>query len=471
MHKHEYIVERLDRRTYIKGVFRGKFVGQSDPSKSQSRYERYFDLEITDGDIFTTLDNLKKWPQGGEFAEFEKVSVFPTTLPAQIRVTLQYLDGSIKHFKVKLREIKLLNCRLFNQMHKGTEVYGELEGYISGYLLHNDTVINEIAEELAPEGFIPHEIKNYEPDNNIKITGENKKSDNSIRTEPIPEKQKSGCLPIFAPLFGFFLLAVLLIVFRHWFVIVLFLVFAMALIAPFYRWLKGIFSFKHGKHLAVAFVVIFYLLIGLIVASLYQNKLNKDKASGIIAEKRKQQELNKQQKDIQYRDSFNHYYNTAKKLLGQKKKKDALEVFAKASVYAGEDEKNALNNETTQIYHSLAEELYKNGEYSQAIEVYSTLVRNNPEQTNNFYQRARCYIELGKVREAVSDLKEAIDRGDKSAQLLHEKINPLKRRVAYYVTRCCDGTTSDAKGRGACSHHGGVCDWNEPVYEEYREYQ
>lgn len=25
--------------------------------------------------------------------------------------------------------------------------------------------------------------------------------------------------------------------------------------------------------------------------------------------------------------------------------------------------------------------------------------------------------------------------------------------------RCCDGTRSYATGRGACSHHGGVCEW------------
>lgn len=24
---------------------------------------------------------------------------------------------------------------------------------------------------------------------------------------------------------------------------------------------------------------------------------------------------------------------------------------------------------------------------------------------------------------------------------------------------CCDGTRSSATGRGACSHHGGVCEW------------
>jgi energy-coupling factor transporter transmembrane protein EcfT len=45
-------------------------------------------------------------------------------------------------------------------------------------------------------------------------------------------------------------------------------------------------------------------------------------------------------------------------------------------------------------------------------------------------------------------------------------------RVKYrekYVTRtvganCCDGSTSNATGRGACSHHGGVCSWAVEYY-------
>ncbi len=39
---------------------------------------------------------------------------------------------------------------------------------------------------------------------------------------------------------------------------------------------------------------------------------------------------------------------------------------------------------------------------------------------------------------------------------------PVKEKEAYQVrvgAVCCDGSRSYATGRGACSHHGGVCQW------------
>lgn len=109
-------------------------------------------------------------------------------------------------------------------------------------------------------------------------------------------------------------------------------------------------------------------------------------------------------------------------------------------------------------------------QFSLAIEDYSSLISASVEPGINYYNRAVCLHKTGKKGEAVADLKQAIELGNTAAKKLHEQLNPLKRRVAYYVTRCCDGTSSNAKGRGACSHHGGVCNWNDPVYQEYRDY-
>lgn len=41
-----------------------------------------------------------------------------------------------------------------------------------------------------------------------------------------------------------------------------------------------------------------------------------------------------------------------------------------------------------------------------------------------------------------------------------------ENKVIGYCTRCMDGTFSPscATGRGACSHHGGVAQWNAPRY-------
>lgn len=43
----------------------------------------------------------------------------------------------------------------------------------------------------------------------------------------------------------------------------------------------------------------------------------------------------------------------------------------------------------------------------------------------------------------------------------------IEKTIVEYRTLCRDGeySPSNAKGRGACSHHGGVEDWNAPVYD------
>jgi hypothetical protein len=46
-----------------------------------------------------------------------------------------------------------------------------------------------------------------------------------------------------------------------------------------------------------------------------------------------------------------------------------------------------------------------------------------------------------------------------------ETVTTYKEEVRGYCTLCSDGTYSPtcATGRGACSHHGGVAQWNAPI--------
>ena len=110
------------------------------------------------------------------------------------------------------------------------------------------------------------------------------------------------------------------------------------------------------------------------------------------------------------------------------------------------------------------------GHYKSALAVADRLLSDDPSDAELFYQRASCNLKLGAIRLAVKDLDSASMHGHVLAKRLYNQVNPLRRRVAYYVTRCSDGTTSSATGRGACSWHGGVANWNDPVYEEYRKY-
>lgn len=54
-----------------------------------------------------------------------------------------------------------------------------------------------------------------------------------------------------------------------------------------------------------------------------------------------------------------------------------------------------------------------------------------------------------------------------------ETITKYTKEVVGYCTLCRDGTYSPtcATGRGACSHHGGVAQWNAPIYKDVPYYE
>ena len=162
------------------------------------------------------------------------------------------------------------------------------------------------------------------------------------------------------------------------------------------------------------------------------------------------------------KDSLNYYISKADNAVKVNKMAAAILLTNSALNFAG--------SESNILVHKRASIQLKAKQYKDAITDYTTLISSGHSLNDTYFERALYFNKLNKKQEAVNDLKRAIELGNKDAEKLHEKINPLKRRVTYYVTRCCDGTTSSAKGRGACSHHDGVCNWNDPVYEEYRQY-
>lgn len=148
-------------------------------------------------------------------------------------------------------------------------------------------------------------------------------------------------------------------------------------------------------------------------------------------------------------------------------------------------------------FKHIADRALSEGKFKKALENYE-----NSEKVNGIpsfdYEKGECYVGLSKYKLAIDFYKRSGNYdtyvkigkcyeklGDKVSALvnyklsrteesdrLYDKLNPIKRKVSYYQTVCCDGqdSPSNAKGRGACSHHGGVCEWNRPIYEEYREY-
>lgn len=150
-------------------------------------------------------------------------------------------------------------------------------------------------------------------------------------------------------------------------------------------------------------------------------------------------------------------------------------AYAKAVGLYNQSARFATANESEdqrRLHEGLATGYVRTKAYRAAIEQYDELARQGSLTGEQTYQRALCYQQIGRKSEALSELFRASEAGYKPATRLYDKQNPLLRKLLYYQTVCCDGSDSpsNAKGRGACSHHGGVCNWNKPIYETYRKY-
>lgn len=255
----------------------------------------------------------------------------------------------------------------------------------------------------------------------------------------------------------------------------LFLVFAILgtiLIPPGHNFLEKTLKFKLTNKIRT--FTAFALFIGAIPLTsryievdkqdLQKEKINEIKiANEIVIEDEKEQ---------QREDSLTYYLTKSNQLGKAHKLKEASIQLNLALSFANtESEKEQIEIEKINIETIKADDLVKAGKYKIALTKIDSLLYSDASNEDLVLNRAICYSKTGKTLEAVNDLKFLIQKGNPEAEKLHEKINPIRKKVAYYVTRCCDGTTSNAKGRGACSHHGGVCNWNEPVYEEYRKYE
>ncbi len=204
----------------------------------------------------------------------------------------------------------------------------------------------------------------------------------------------------------------------------------------------------------------------------HYHKLDMEAQQIAQAEKERQYLLKKEEerKEMARRDSLVLYLGLADTFENESKYDSALLSLDRADFFANQGETGSRKDA---VVSKLARKLIEEKRYADAISALIPPLFRNPDNRDLLYDRAVCYAKTGDKAAAVTDAKRAIELGHAEAQALYDQINPIKKRVAYYQTMCCDGTPSpsNAKGRGACSHHGGVCNWNEPVYEEYREYE
>ncbi|WP_264537942.1 tetratricopeptide repeat protein [Flavobacterium sp. N1736] len=277
--------------------------------------------------------------------------------------------------------------------------------------------------------------------------------------------------------------------FLKWFIGILFLLFALLylkhpiislifgfigfIILPFgHNWLEKKFRFSLTtkiKSVFVCVVLLFFLpLLG------HYNSVDKKEAYLLKLKLEKEgKERAEFERFEKIRNDSLTYYITASSQFADKHQTDkALKELKIAGLFSKlPADADRITLEENKISAIKTFDLVKAGKYKLAIPQLDTLISKEGNNPNLFYNRAFCFSKTGKIKEAVDDCLQAMQLGDKKADKLYNSINPIKKRVAYYVTRCCDGSTSGSSGRGTCSHHGGVCNWREPVYEEYRKYE
>lgn len=178
MPKYEIIENHIERRTYIKGEFKGKFIGYFNPEKSDIKHENFYDLEVISGEVKTikSKDNARHWANG-EPEEFENIEKFLTQLPENLPIEIIEDDGEIKTYSVNLNDKKLIDYQLSNQVYESNKIYGDISGTISGYLRHFDIELESVevdyqdkkTKNLHLKG-IPEKIKTYKQTGNTEVT-------------------------------------------------------------------------------------------------------------------------------------------------------------------------------------------------------------------------------------------------------------------------------------------------------------
>jgi hypothetical protein len=137
------VPKQIERRTYLKGKFKGQFIGYLDYRNSDLKHENFYDLEVIVGQITAERGDFYHW-ETGEPEMFQIVDKFLTVLPDSLPCKVLYTDGNFKNFRINLNDIKLTEYALSNQSYEGRKVYGDIEGDISGFIRHYDTEYVEV---------------------------------------------------------------------------------------------------------------------------------------------------------------------------------------------------------------------------------------------------------------------------------------------------------------------------------------
>lgn len=245
------------------------------------------------------------------------------------------------------------------------------------------------------------------------------------------------------------------------------LVFALAgllLLPPSYRFIAKKLKLQLNPGTRVFSVLVLIIIAAILIGS--------SSDPGKQEKQEKQHSSMNAARQQQLKDSLNFNIQASTRYKKEHKLNAALTQLRYAYAFASTpDDTVLITKESADIGSIEVDDLIHAGKYEGALHKLDSLIPQNPDNSDLLYSRAICYRKKKRNQEAAADCKSAMQLGNKNAEALYNKVNPPLKRVSYYITRCCDGTTSSSTGRGTCSHHGGVCQLSQPVYEEYRKYE
>jgi tetratricopeptide (TPR) repeat protein len=239
-----------------------------------------------------------------------------------------------------------------------------------------------------------------------------------------------------------------------------------------HKWVEKQLRFRLTSKIKIIFAAVLFITAFPLVN--HYRGIDKKEAfeRKVKTEKEAAEKLVEEQKEKQRKDSLNFYLQEAATLEQSSKIDEALTKINYTSNFSPtEAEQSEIYRVKNQLLATKTFALVAKGKYKAALPELTNFLTSDPNNSELLYNRALCYSKTGKIQAAVNDLKPLLQSGDEAANKLYEKINPVRKRIIGYETLCCDGTTSSARGRGACSWHGGVCNWNHPIYEESRKYE
>jgi hypothetical protein len=143
-------LRNVERRTYIRGSFFGKYRGNFDKTKSNSNYEEYYDINVYEGEIIgfeIEKDNPDEVNES-EYVKFEsEVHFLQKQFDNIISKPVNSQIDDFDVFKFKIDEPKIQNVQIDNVIKEDNQTFGTFTCTVFGYIVD----VTEVEDELEVE--------------------------------------------------------------------------------------------------------------------------------------------------------------------------------------------------------------------------------------------------------------------------------------------------------------------------------